>query len=221
MSSVTTTSLLLPQYSGHFNAEIIGVNPTATTFILDCDYDKYPTEDEEDCHITSQTIIVGPWADKTLSSGAPTTGAFHINHVEEPEDGDGGYSFSARCEMSRTYASICTTINIGGNGYFGETATFPRSTGTAYDGFYRMAGWGDFGWVPVTVTKGQKYLSTASEMTSTSDIGVDGGVTSTSGDIVIVTGEADSVETPSNGARTKRGLTLWGVIGLLAVTAIL
>ncbi|KAH7174560.1 uncharacterized protein B0J16DRAFT_183037 [Fusarium flagelliforme] len=219
MSAVTTTSLLLPQYSGHFNAEVIGADPTATTFILNCNYDKYTTS--EDCYVTSQTFVVGPWADKTLSSGAPATGVFRKIYAEEPDGDYGGFSYSAQCEMSRTYASICTTVNIGGNAYFGETATFPRSTGTDYDGFYRMAGYGDFRWVPVTITKGQKYLAAAAEATPTSDSEEDREATSTTSDVVVITDEADSTEATSNGVRARRGLSLWGVIGLVVLVACL
>lgn len=218
MSAVTTTSLLLPRYSGHFNAEVIGADPTATTFILDCNYDKYTTS--EDCYVTSQTFIVGPWADKTLSSGAPATGIFRKIYAEEPDGSYSGFSYSAQCEMSRTYASICTTVNIGGNAYFGETATFPRSTGTDYDGFYRMAGYGDFRWVPVTITKGQKYLAAAAEATPTSD-SEENREASTTSDVVIITGEADPTETTSNGVRERRGLSVWGVLGLLVAVAYL
>ena len=219
MSVVTTTSLLLPQYSGYFNAEVIGADPTATTFILDCDYDKYATS--EDCHVTSQTFIVGPWADKTLSPGAPETGIFRKIYTQEPYDDYDGFEYSAQCEMSRTYASICTTVNIGGNAYFGETATFPRSTGTDYDGFYRMAGYGGFSWVPVTITKGQKYLAAAAEATPTSDSEQDREATSTTSDVFVITGEADSAEATSKAVRARRNLSLWGVVGLLMAVACL
>ncbi|KAM0200524.1 hypothetical protein ACHAPQ_009390 [Fusarium lateritium] len=169
MASHTTTSLLLPSYSGNFVAEVIGANPTATTFVLNCDFDK----NEEDCYVTQQTVVVGPWADKSLTPGAATTGTYRESFVVEEE----GYSFSAQCDMSRTYAKTCTTINVGGvdngrNDDGSPTATFPRSTGTAFDGFYYAAGYGAFYWVPVTVTAGQEHLLAAktaasSEATST------------------------------------------------------
>jgi hypothetical protein len=155
MPSHTTTSLLLPSYSGNFVAEVIGANPTATTFVLDCDFDK----NEEDCYVTQQTVVVGPWADKSIAPGASTTGIYKESWVVEEE----GYSFSAQCDMSRTYAKTCTTINVGGKDYGrnddgSPTATFPRSTGTAFDGFYYAAGYGAFYWVSVTVTAGQEHL---------------------------------------------------------------
>ncbi|KAM0237034.1 hypothetical protein ACHAP5_009132 [Fusarium lateritium] len=164
MPSHTTTSLLLPSYSGNFVAEVIGANPTATTFVLDCDFDK----NEEDCYVTQQTVVVGPWADKSLASGAATTGIYRESFVVEEE----GYSFSAQCDMSRTYAKTCTTINVGGvdngrNDDGSPTATFPRSTGTAFDAFYYAAGYGAFYWAPVTVTAGQGYILAAKTAAST------------------------------------------------------
>ncbi|KAM0257624.1 hypothetical protein ACHAPA_011656 [Fusarium lateritium] len=164
MASHTTTSLLLPSYSGNFVAEVIGANPTATTFVLDCDFDK----NEEDCYVTQQTVVVGPWADKSLAPGAATTGIYRESFVVEEE----GYSFSAQCDMSRTYAKTCTTINVGGvdngrNDDGSPTATFPRSTGTAFDAFYYAAGYGAFYWVPVTVTAGQEHLLAAKTAAST------------------------------------------------------
>ncbi|KAM0185775.1 hypothetical protein ACHAPI_012014 [Fusarium lateritium] len=205
MPSHTTTSLLLPSYSGNFVAEVIGANPIATTFVLDCDFGK----NEEDCHVTQQTVVVGPWADKSLAPGAATTGIYRESFVVEEE----GYSFSAQCDMSRTYAKTCTTINVGGvdngrNDDGSPTATFPRSTGTAFDAFYYAAGYGAFYWVPVTVTAGQEYLLAAktaasSEATSTDHSYIkakavkakmaNSETTSTvDDDLVTITGEASS-----------------------------
>jgi hypothetical protein len=158
MPSYTTTSLLLPSYSGKFIAEVIGANPTATTFVLDCDFEK----NKEDCYVTQRTVVVGPWADKSLAPGAATTGIYRESFVVEEE----GYSFSAQCDMSRTYAKTCITITVsatdaGRNDDGSPTVTFPRSTGTAFDMFYHAAGYGAFYWVPVTVTAGQEHLHSA------------------------------------------------------------
>ncbi|RGP74005.1 hypothetical protein FSPOR_1699 [Fusarium sporotrichioides] len=231
MSSITTTSLLLPSYHGHFLAEVVGADPTATTFVLDCDWDKYPWEGEDDCYVTKQTVVVGPWADKTPTPGAPTRGVYKESFMDKGiEEGEEGYSFSAECQMSKTWAETCTTINIGGNDQYGPTATFPRSTGTAFDGFYYFAGYGAFNWVPVTVTAGQKYLSAAAtaiaastEASTTSDAQsakattTDGEATSTvDEDVIIVTGEASPTATSTSGACAKRVLSVWGLVGLVA-----
>ncbi|SPJ78615.1 uncharacterized protein FTOL_07005 [Fusarium torulosum] len=203
MPSHTTTSLLLPSYSGNFVAEVIGANPTATTFVLDCDFNK----NEEDCYVTQQTVVVGPWADKSIAPGAATTGIYRESFVVEEE----GYSFSAQCDMSRTYAKTCTTINVGAtnrgrNDDGSPTATFPRSSGTAFDAFYYAAGYGAFYWIPVTVTAGQEHLRAAktassAEATSTGDTSIKSKVgraiianTETAStiddDLVTITGEA-------------------------------
>ncbi|KAG8666672.1 hypothetical protein FPOAC1_011483 [Fusarium poae] len=219
MSSVTTTSLLLPSYYGHFLAEVVGANPTATTFVLDCDWDKYPWEGEDDCYVTKQTVVVGPWADKTPTPGAPTKGIYKESYVDKGiEEGEEGYSFSAECRMSKTWAETCTTINIGGNANFGPTATFPRSTGTAFD-----------------VTAGEKYLSAAktavaasieasatdesqsAKMTTASDEAT----SITDEGLIIVTGEASPTETSTSGAYAKRVLSVWGLVGLVAAVSLL
>jgi hypothetical protein len=188
MALQTTTSLLLPAYSGHFVAEVIGADTTATTFVLDCDDDK----NDEDCGLTRDTVIVGPWGDKTPAPGAPTTG---IWREAMTIDEDEGYTFSVQCDMSKTYAKTCTTINIGGNDEGHPTATFTR---TASDDAYLFEdfGIGSFTWVPVTVTKGQKFLSASqktptpealeAEMATTSS---DIPASSITGDVVILTGE--------------------------------
>ncbi|KAM0227697.1 hypothetical protein ACHAPO_011343 [Fusarium lateritium] len=238
MSLVTTTSLLLPSYYGHFLAEVVGADPTATTFVLDCDWDKYLWEGEDDCYVTKQTVVVGPWADKTPTPGAPTKGIYKESYVDKGiEEGEEGYSFSAECQMSKTWAETCTTINIGGNANFGPTATFPRSTGTAFDGFYYFAGYGAFNWVAVTVTAGEKYLSAAKtavaasiEASATSDAqsakattASDEATRTDDQDIVVMSVEASptETETSTSGACAKRVLSVWALVGLVATVGLL
>jgi len=187
MALQTTTSLLLPAYTGHFVAEVIGADTTATTFVLDCDNDK----NDEDCGLTRDTVIVGPWGDKTPAPEAPTTGIWREAMTIDEED----WTFSVRCDMSKTYAKTCTTINIGGNDEGHPTATFTRTVSDdAY--LFEDFGFGSFTWVPVTVTKGQKYLSASqktaapkaleAEMATTSS---DMPASSITGDVVILTGK--------------------------------
>ncbi|KAG5657643.1 hypothetical protein KAF25_007676 [Fusarium avenaceum] len=171
MPSHTTTSLLLPSCSGNFVAEVIGANPTATTFVLDCDFEKT----EEDCYVTQRTVIVGPWADKSLAPGAANTWIYKESFAVEEE----GYSYSVQCDMSRTYDKTCTTINVGAteagrNDDGSRMATFPRSTDTSFDIFHYAAGYGAFNWVPVTVTGGHEHLlaartASSAETMATSD----------------------------------------------------
>ncbi|KAH7174138.1 uncharacterized protein B0J16DRAFT_387963 [Fusarium flagelliforme] len=154
-------------------------------------------------------LIVRPWADKTPAPGAPTTGIYRESYIDKGDDHEEGYSFSAECQMSRTWAETCTTTNIGGNDEFGPIATFPRSTDTASDGFYYCAGYGAFNWVPVTVTAGQKYLSAAktaiaasTEASATNDAHAaeattadDETASTVDEDLVIVTGETSPTQT--------------------------
>lgn len=186
MALQTTTSLLLPAYKDyHSVAEVIGADTTATTFVLDCDRDR----NDGDCRLTRDTVIVGPWGDKTPAPEAPTTGvwreAMSIDDEELP------FTYSVECEMSKTYAKTCTAINLGVK----DTETFTRTVATqSY--FFEDLSYGSFIWVPVTVTKGQKYLSASqktaapraleAEMATTSS---DMPASSITGDVVILTGE--------------------------------
>lgn len=125
--------------------------------------------------MTQRTIVVGPWADKSLPPGAANTGIYRESFAVEEE----GYSFSAQCDMSRTYPKTCTTLNVGAteagrNDDGSRTATFPRSTDTSFDMFYYAAGYGASYWVPVTVTAGHEHLlaartASSAEVTATSD----------------------------------------------------
>ncbi|RFN54005.1 hypothetical protein FIE12Z_1752 [Fusarium flagelliforme] len=206
MALQTTTSLLLPAYTGHFLAEIIGANTTATTFVLDCDNDK----NDDDCGLTRDTVIVGPWGDKTPAPGAPTTGIWREAMTIDEED----WTFSVRCDMSKTYAKTCTTINIGGNDEGHPTATFTQTA--SHDAYlFEDFHFGSFTWVPVTVTKGQKFLSASqktaapkaleAEMATTSS---DMPASSITGDVVILTGsngKGDLVTLTGSNSRTTGG----------------
>ncbi|KAK2688857.1 hypothetical protein QWA68_012100 [Fusarium oxysporum] len=215
MSSAITTSLLMLEYTGTPNlvAHVIGANPTATTFVLDCENPKNKkTWDEDECWFTKETIILGPWADKTPAPGAVTTGIWR---------------------------EVCTTTNHASFSFLDDrevTATYTKHGGTTFDGFFYF-GYGYFDWTPVTVTAGQSYLLSAktaasTEATATSDVSGTanaakattsaGETTSTMDDAVItVTGEASSTTTSSNGAGTRRALSLWAAVGLAATVVLL
>ncbi|KAG4291513.1 hypothetical protein FPRO06_13734 [Fusarium proliferatum] len=233
MTSHTTTSLLLPAYTGNFIADVIGADATATTFVLDCDFKK----DKKDCGLTKDTIIVGPWADKTPAPGAVTTGLYKAYMAIKDEDDD--YTFSVQCDMSKTYAQTCTTINIGGNDNGSPTATFPR---TASDtSLYEYHGYGSFTWVPVTVTAGHQYLSTTvsesartAQATTPNDKSTrdtnDGDLVTIAGqadpsmadDIVVTTtGEAEPLKSSQSSAQTLRRLGVLTCVSLAAVAILL
>ncbi|KAF5724634.1 hypothetical protein FMUND_678 [Fusarium mundagurra] len=221
MSSAITTSLLMLEYTGAANlvAEVIGANPTATTFVLDCDKPKHKkTWEDNECYITKDTVILGPWADKTPAPGAVTTGIWRDGTVSEDEK------------------EVCTTTNHASftlDGGREVTATYTKHT--TPDGIF-YAGWEYFDWTPVTVTAGQSYLLSAktasfTEATATSDVSGTGKTeeattsaaetTSMNDDgVITVTGEASSTTTSSNGAGTRRALGLWAAMGI-AVTMVL
>ncbi|KAF5680176.1 hypothetical protein FCIRC_5886 [Fusarium circinatum] len=208
MSSVITTSLLMLEYTGIPNlvAEVIGANPTATTFVLDCDKPKHKKNWEDgECYITKDTVILGPWADKTPAPGAVTTGIWR---------------------------EVCTTTNHASFTFDdgrGVTATYTKHGGTTVDMFF-YGGYGYFGWTPVTVTAGHSYLCSANTASFTeaspisiSGTGETGEATSsatearstTDNGVITVTGEASSTAS-SNGAGTRRALSLWAAVGIIA-----
>ncbi|KAF5982357.1 hypothetical protein FBULB1_4353 [Fusarium bulbicola] len=236
MSSAITTSLLMLEYTGIPNlvAEVIGANPTATTFVLDCDKPKHKKNWEDgECYITKDTVILGPcadktWADKTPAPGAVTTGIWRESTVNEDEKE--GYSFSIQCQMDYTMPIVCTTTNHASFTFHdgrGVTETYTKQGDV--DGFF-YGGYGYFGWAPVTITAGHSYLFSAktASFTEASSTGVSGtgeaeeATTSatetgstTDNAVVTDTGEASST-TSSNGAGTRRGLSLWAAVGIMA-----
>ncbi|KAG4281989.1 hypothetical protein FPRO06_10893 [Fusarium proliferatum] len=162
MSSAITTSLLMLEYTGTPNlvAEVIGANHTATTFVLDCDKPKHKMIwDDGECYITKNTVILGPWADKTPAPGVVTTGIWREGTVDEDEKE--GYSFSIECQMDCTMSILCNTTNHAPFTFFdgrGVTATYTKHGDV--DGFF-YGGYEYFGWAPVTVTAGRSYLLSA------------------------------------------------------------
>lgn len=238
MPSNITTSFLMLEYSGvaNLHAEVISANPTATTFVLNCEKPKNKEKwdiDLNECYVTDDTIVVGPWADKTPAPGAVTTGVWRYHNVLDDEDW--GYSFSIECEMDQTMPQVCTTTNFPSFSRDDEkapTATFTKHGGTTVD-FFFYGGWGYFDWTPVTVTAGQEYLlatktaaSTAATVTSdvsglaqaaeaTATQAVTTRINSADEDLIIVTGEATSTTTSGSGTCTSRALSLWAAVGLV------
>ncbi|CAH0056793.1 unnamed protein product [Clonostachys solani] len=151
MSSSITTSLLVNGVGTQtLVAEVLGADATATTYLLNCPSGT----DSNDCGMYNASVTVGPWASQTLPSGAKETGNFDFSMSMDT------FQFSLHCEMSKTVAQKCTTVNIGGNNDDTPTLTISASELEQYS----------FTYVPVTITAGQELLSaaTASETTASS-----------------------------------------------------
>lgn len=147
MPSSVITSLLLPDLGGPgLVAEVLGADATATTYLLNCP----DGTDSNECGVYNNSITLGPWASKTVSPGAASTGEFD-QFITVSDEAD-PWRFSLHCEMSRTVPQKCTTININGNDDGSPTATF------TLDDFDDM--WlATFSHVAVTITAGQELLS--------------------------------------------------------------
>ncbi|KAH6877085.1 hypothetical protein B0T10DRAFT_610074 [Thelonectria olida] len=185
MPSSVVTSLLLPGYRGTLVAKVIGAEATATTYVLNCG----TSTDDIDCGVYNNSITLGPWASKTLPPGAAKTGEFDLfitqSYAEE------SWKFSVHCDMTRSVAEECTTINIGGNDDGHPTATITESD------YLDMLGFASFTWVPVTITAGQDLLtathSASDEASATGD--TSDSAQATSGDATATGAKASSSET--------------------------
>lgn len=168
MTSSLVTSLLLPGYDAqNIVASVIGADATATTYLLNCP----PGTDSNDCGTYNQSLTLGPWASQTPVSGQPTTGAFDMYITM---DYDEPWEFSLHCEMTRTVAQECTSINIGGNNDGTPTATIGGEELTDFE----------FAYSPITITAGLEKLEGNGAQAT-------GGSASTTGD-ASTTGEEGS-----------------------------
>ncbi|KLP08499.1 hypothetical protein CEK26_009377 [Fusarium fujikuroi] len=121
MSTSVKDLLLIPSDAMTLHGKILGVDATATTYLLNC------PPDAESCERNGQTITLGPWAEKTLASSVDPTGTMDVV-ITEPQDGTKWF-YSIHCEMSRSVAQDCTMINrpadgpstIGPKTYRGES----------------------------------------------------------------------------------------------------
>ncbi|KAJ3541383.1 hypothetical protein NM208_g4638 [Fusarium decemcellulare] len=157
MPSTSVTSLPLPYDIGtELVAEILGVEANATTYLLNC----APGPDTSDCGVDDRYVTVGSWASKTIPPGAAKTGLYD-EYYKDPE-----YEFSVHCEMSKTTAQECTTINIGGNDKGHPTSTLAHED-------FKYVNLDYFIDVPVTITAGVELLAAAKtasqEATATDD----------------------------------------------------
>ncbi|KAG5806270.1 hypothetical protein H9Q74_009182 [Fusarium xylarioides] len=158
MSSALVTSL--PIFGGAGSsmtlvAEVLGADADHTTYVLNCPYVDPESEEfhtMDDCGVYNNTYTIGPYMSRTLPPGAASTGDFDL-FVTMPGNAEDDWKFSIRCEMSRTVATKCTTINIGGNDDGHPTATLTNTEDLEDYGFRTF----DYG--VVSITAGQELLN--------------------------------------------------------------
>ncbi|KAF5711525.1 hypothetical protein FMUND_8920 [Fusarium mundagurra] len=179
MSSALTTSVFilpLALYKEQTpSAVVIAANPTATTIQLYC-----PDEVSAACKSSgyNNSIVIGPWASKTVPVGAASTGVFHWMLALN----DLGGASSVECLVSSGTPQICTTMAL------------PNITKE----FELM-----FGTLPIVITKGQELLETASQATTTEDPSaaqVTGSETkATSAEVTATSASTDAAAPKTNG----------------------
>lgn len=159
MAEPITTSLLYPtQYgTGGLEVEVMGANPTATTYRLWC---PNPNNLTDACAQYRSSLTLGPWASATLAPGAPETGIFEDSILAV---GELPWTYSIRCEMSRSVPLVCTTTNVGGNDEDRQTHTVSDSSGL-YD-----VGLDSFTHVPATIMAGHEFLTSGPAPAPTGD----------------------------------------------------
>ncbi|KPM45955.1 hypothetical protein AK830_g654 [Neonectria ditissima] len=152
MPSSIITSLLLPRFdTTPLMAAVLGVDTTATTYLLNCPWDEADFEESSSCGVYNNTVTVGPWASKTLPPGTAETGVFDLSVDRSrylPP-----WEFSIHCKMSRTVAQECTTIDLGGNSDVIPTATLTSPDSLKDQDLFR------FSHTPITITAGLELLA--------------------------------------------------------------
>ncbi|KAF4342727.1 hypothetical protein FBEOM_3310 [Fusarium beomiforme] len=103
MSTSVKELLLVPSDAMTLYGKVLGTDATATTYLLNC------LSDTDDCERNGQTITLGPWAERTLASGADPTGTMDIVITEAQESTK--WFYSLHCKMSRSIAQKCIMEN--------------------------------------------------------------------------------------------------------------
>lgn len=210
-SGAIVTKLPMP-YPGTMPvaAEVIGVEPTATTYIIACPPGTSEGNDDDTCFRVPQTITVGPYASETLSDGAAETGIFEDRFSNELL---GDFVLSVRCEMSRTIAQRCTW---DGNG----TTTTVTDTTTL-----EMAGFATLFHGDVTIIAGQSLLESGASSTASTTGGESTGAQASQTSVSQTSdSQASGTESPAasgtGGADNGSAASSWGVSRLVAVGAV-
>ncbi|KAH7354010.1 hypothetical protein B0T11DRAFT_331894 [Plectosphaerella cucumerina] len=210
-SGAVVTRLPVPDYGTQILvAEVLGAEPTATTYRIGC-----PPGPEDECNIETNTVTIGPYASETLPSGAAETGTFGLLMTRN----DFAFLWSVQCAMSRTVAKDCTFISVGDAA--SATGDAPSSTTTVTDREdLEAAGVATLTYSDVTITAGQEFL----EGTSASTTGAEssGGQTSgsqTSASQTSGTETGTAAASGTGGADDGSAASVWGVSRWAAVGA--
>lgn len=197
-SAITTRLLLLDSDPQPLVAEVLGVDATATTYLINCE----DGTDSNNCGTYNNSVTLGPWASETLPPGADETGFFDIYiTVSDPSD---PWEFSMHCEMSRSSAKECTTINNGGNDDGSPTATF---TAVSDMGGNILA------YQPVTITAGLELLAAATPS------GADASGTE-AGEGASSTTSSNSAASPTNNS-AKRSVSLFTAMSAMGLAMLM
>jgi len=117
--STTTISMFLNLVDTHptpiITASIVHADPTATTFVANCDY----TDDSEVCAMTDQTVTAGPSFQDFTSTGA----------------GDAFYRLS--CTFTGTTDGACAFTQSGAGSVYSDTLAFDSAT-NPFPGFAQV-----------------------------------------------------------------------------------
>ncbi|KAF4969087.1 hypothetical protein FSARC_3610 [Fusarium sarcochroum] len=211
MSVDLVTSVLIPPFEVYQvktpTATVIGADPTATTFQLVCPGDKCKPSD------WNNTLVVGPWASKTVPAGAASTGTFHWMLAADFKD-SGPVTSSIECLVSSGILQECTTTM----GYGGEESMTDSATGIKSIKQYLEL---SFSSLPIVITAGQDLLKSAAEATATKD---SASAEATSSEIDASGSEATATESTSSAATPQEtsgaGSSVVRVLGALAMAGL-
>ncbi|KAM0344737.1 hypothetical protein ACHAPU_007109 [Fusarium lateritium] len=226
MSTTVTSLLVIPSDSIKLHGKVIGVDATATTYVLQC-----PPHDSV-CDRLDTTITLGPWAEKTLAPGAATTGVMDIwvNDTIPLEPTVVGstnvenvpWTYSLHCQMSRSVAQECTMAN----GPIRDSKNHPKSmypTQTFAGSELRDIYGPTYAYSAITLTAGLeklggKHASTASAATTTGDSASSGETGYTSQSTGTSTGSAEAPgETNDGSMRRVSSILAVACVGLFVL----
>ncbi|CAJ0551317.1 Ff.00g112470.m01.CDS01 [Fusarium sp. VM40] len=164
MSSALTTSVFILPFAIYKSSvptvSVIDANPTATTLQFLCPAGPY----QEVCDKGgfNNTIVVGPWASKTVPEGAPSTGTFHWMLTRS-----GMGSSSIECPVSSGTPLACTfqAVAEADESFPAESITQIATGAKDISESLELS----FSTLPVVITAGQDRLKSAAQATATRD----------------------------------------------------